>query len=182
MSDVEKNLPEAPGEGPAAEVPVPEGDLADSPGKSISEEDFERYGGDVSAEDMKFSVFDMDRPGNDKESVRKEEFRGAAQIRRLPDNKLSWEGLPYEGPVQLFKSSDPPEKLPRVFHEFHTARLDMSDEADREQYSRLLQQLSENQVKVYKELVREDDKNSWTILITWAELYTALPEYRRPPQ
>ena len=86
------------------------------------------------------------------------------------------DGLPYRGPVQLFKDKDPNHKRPQRCGQAHVDVLELWDEVDRKRYEEICQLF----VNGFAQLSREDlqyvpAKKGWIAFVRWIEYFMAPP-------
>ncbi len=159
----------------------PDGELVMDLGRveTDTEAKQEAESGNGIEETKDFAVFVVDRPPSTDEDRRASEPGKNAP--KIVDGGTgpTWEGVPYRGPVVTLKETDPPEKRPQIYQTLHTENFDMHNAEDRAAYDVILQNVQDRTARIVRELTRENTSDSWTILLTWAELYAALPAYRK---
>lgn len=159
----------------------------ENPPKNVDEEvvdpgevtEAEQFTGSDAIVDLR--AFPREEDTKDEKSEGQTKGKNVPVIRRpeVGKNKeLTWEGLPYEGPVYDFKNDDPEERLPQLRHRVRTDLLDMSKQEDRDKYAEIAGDAIIGKTKLIHELHRENSTGAWNYLVTWASLYYVAPEPR----
>ena len=93
------------------------------------------------------------------------------------DIHLSFEGLPYRGPVVDFKDKDPISKQPVMRYEAHVDIFDLSDTDQKKAYQKVVQKLVTDEATMsYEEKEYDAEKKTWRILIVYTDMFYTAPK------
>ena len=101
------------------------------------------------------------------------------ELTRDKKGQLQWDGLPYEGVVGNYKSTDPDEYLPQLVQRVHTDIFEMDNVKDREKYSTIVEKTAIGHYVMIREDRRPNKAGAWTVLLTWADQKYVAPTIER---
>ena len=89
---------------------------------------------------------------------------------------MSWDGLPYRGPVMNFKENDPENMLPQMDFEAHVKIFELNNKEHLEEYEKILRKMTKGEATQFYELKEYDkDIKSWRVLIAYTDVFFRAP-------
>lgn len=93
---------------------------------------------------------------------------------------LTYDDLPYEGPVLDYKEDDPSYKKPQYRLRAHVRVFELSDPKDLHDYEAVWQSSANGTVLISKEIpVYDEEKKTWRIFLRWGDQYYCAPTAER---
>lgn len=90
---------------------------------------------------------------------------------------LTFEGLPYQGPIQDYKDNDPIDQQPQIKYKAHVEIFDLSDEKQLAEYETVVQKIvGDTAVLSSEEKEYDPDKKSWRVLIVYSDIFYTAPD------